>query len=161
MSTKQTPAEAAPASSLIQQLWATHGIRLLKFAAVSMVGVVLGQSLLFLFHSVLGWRAGVANFFAVVLSTIPSYLLNRAWVWGKTGSHTGTEVTVFWAMAMLGLVLSTVATSWVDSRYDSALLVQFANLASFGVLWFAKYLVLDKYLFGADAQTDQPPHEGA
>ena len=137
----------------IQQLWATHGARLLKYATVSLVGVVLGQSLLFLFNSILDWGTGISNVLAVCISTVPSYLLNRAWVWGKTASHTGTEVSVFWGMAFLGLLLSTLATTWVDARYDSALLVQLANLAAFGSLWVLKYFILDKYLFGG--------HDGA
>lgn len=141
-------------SPTLRALWAEHGRRLMKFAAVSCVGVVIGQSLLFFFHSVLDWGAAFSNFWAVILSTIPSYLLNRAWVWGKKGSHTGVEVSVFWGMALLGLLISTIATGWVGSKYDSAIPVQLANLASFGVLWLAKYFILDKYLFGNEAPAE-------
>ena len=51
----------------------------------SVVGVVMGQSLIFLFAYVLGWSWGWANVTAVAISTVPTYYLSRAWVWQKRG----------------------------------------------------------------------------
>ena len=87
----------------------------------------------------------------MTLATIPSYLLNRAWVWGKSGSHSMTaEVLPFWGMAFLGLVLSTVLVHYAEQQWDSWVLVNLANLSAFGVLWVAKFFVLDRVLFVQD-----------
>lgn len=137
--------------SIIEQFFRTNGRKLIRYAGVSCAGVVFGQALLFFLHSVLDWRAVVANITAVAISTIPSYLLNRAWVWGKTGSHSaGAEVLPFWGMAFLGLILSIVLVGYAESRWDSAVMVQLANLSAFGSLWVAKFFVLDRVLFRMD-----------
>jgi hypothetical protein len=50
-------------------------------------------------------------------------------------------------MAFLGLILSSIFTYWVDQRTDWPPAIGMANLAGFGVLWIAKFFVLDKILF--------------
>lgn len=145
----------------LRNLHETHTARFIRYASVSVVGVVLGQSLLSLFIHGFGWGAGTANVTAVTLATIPAYLLNRAWVWGHSGSHRlATEVLPFWGMAFLGLVLSTIAAGWADRNLDAKIWVNVANLSAFGVLWVAKYFIIDTYLFNrvnaAAAVVDEP-----
>ncbi len=84
------------------------GQRLLKYSAVSMVSVVVSQiGLLVALHFT---TATWSNIIAVAMGTIPSYELNRTWVWGKSGkSHLWKEVAPFWGLSFLGLVVSTVA----------------------------------------------------
>jgi putative flippase GtrA len=95
----------------------------------------------------------------VTLACIPSYLLNRYWVWGKRGrNHFWREVFPFWAMAALGLVLSTIFVWFVDQRTDVTLFLMAANLSAFGLLYIAKFLVLDRVLFKvADEMTHEVP----
>ncbi len=122
--------------------------KLARYAAASMVGVVTGQSSLLLFYEVFDWNAALSNFLAVAVSSVPAYLVNRYWVWQKTSKNDlRREVVPFWGMAFLGLVLSTIAVSWADDRTDWAPAIMAANLGGFGVLWIAKFFVLDKLLF--------------
>lgn len=133
---------------MVRQILDQHGAKLIRYAGVSVIGVTTGQSLLFVFYEVFGWRALVANSLAVAIGTIPSYVLNRAWVWKKRSSHSfRAEILPFWGMAFLGLVLSNVLVAIVERRWDSWVLINLANLAAFGVLWIAKYMVLDRVLF--------------
>ncbi len=135
-------------SKLIEQ----HGRRLLRYAGVSVIGVICGQTLLFMFYEALGLGATSANVLAVMIATIPSYLLNRAWVWGKSGGHSvRAEIVPFWGMALLGLVLSTVLVSIVHRFSDAWVMINAANLAAFGSLWLAKYVILDRVLFGDES----------
>jgi putative flippase GtrA len=122
--------------------------KLMRYAGVSVIGVISGQTLLWLFHAQLGWGAAVANATAVCLATLPNYLLNRAWVWGKRGSHSvATELIPFWGMAFLGLLVSTALVHYAESRWDTWVLVNVANLCGFGMLWVARFFVLDRVLF--------------
>ncbi len=131
--------------------------KLVRYAAASMVGVVTGQSCLLLFYEVLEWNAALANFLAVAISSVPAYLVNRYWVWQKTSRNDlRREVVPFWGMAFLGLVLSTIAVSFADDRTDWAPAIMAANLGGFGVLWIAKFFVLDKVLF---AEVGRDPAE--
>lgn len=132
----------------LRNLHAAHTVRFLRYASVSAVGVVLGQSLLTLFIHVFDWSAGQSNVVAVTLATIPAYYLNRAWVWRRSGEHNlTTEVLPFWGMAFLGLVLSTLAAGWAARNLDDKIWVNVANLGAFGILWVAKYFIIDSYLF--------------
>lgn len=136
---------------MVRRILQEHGQRLLRYAGVSCVGVASGQTLLFVFYAVLDWNAVTANTVAVAISTIPSYVLNRAWVWAKTGNHrVTTEILPFWGMAFLGLILSNVLVHLVETRSDSWIFINGANLAAFGSLWVAKYVLLDRVLFRAE-----------
>lgn len=125
--------------------------KILRYSGVSLIGVTLGQALLWLFFTQLEWNAEVSNLAAVAIGTVPGYLLNRAWVWGKTGAHSmANEVIPFWGMAFLGLVFSTVLVHYAEQRWDSWVLVNLANLVAFGTLWVAKFFVLERFLFAHD-----------
>jgi len=127
------------------------GPKFVKYSAVSVISVIVSQVTLVACHEFFGWDAAWSNITAVSLSSIPAYLLNRAWVWGKSGkSHFLKEVVPFWSMALLGLALST----WLvvlAARYwpGSTAAVSGANLAGFGLLWFGKFAVLEEILFKA------------
>jgi hypothetical protein len=70
-------------------------------------------------------------------------------VWKKRGkSSLYAEVVPFWVMTFLGLVLSTVFVVVFEDRYpDSKILANVGNVMGFGVLWVAKFFVLDRILF--------------
>jgi len=130
--------------------------KLIRYSMTSVVGVVLGQSLLQLFYTVLDWPAVAANVVATTISTGPVYLINRYWVWKKkTGNSLRREVVPFWGMSFLGLALSSVIVWFVEQRTDAALAISVANLAGFGVLWVAKFFVLDRFMFGGPATAEE------
>ena len=121
-----------------------------KFVAVSLIGTVISQSLIVLFKGHWDWNGAVANLVAVCISAVPSYYLNRAWVWGKRGSSSmAREVLPFWIMTLAGLALSTFFAYVADRIWDATIAVNIANLAGFGVLWVLKFLVLDQYVFSS------------
>jgi putative flippase GtrA len=132
--------------------------KLLRYSMTSVVGVVLGQSLLQLFYSVLDWPAVAANVAATTISTGPVYLINRYWVWKKkTGNSLRREVVPFWGMSFLGLALSSLIVYVVERRTEAPLAISLANLSGFGVLWVAKFIVLDRVLFAQHEHSETPP----
>lgn len=133
-----------------------------RYAAASVVGVVTGQALLYLGYSVLGWEAVTANVVSVAVSSIPAYLVNRYWVWKKRGRNSlRAEVIPFWLMAFLGLLLSSVLVAVVERRTESALALGIASLSGFGVLWVAKFFVLERVLFAPVVHALEDPIDGA
>jgi putative flippase GtrA len=156
------------ASSLAVFARAQYGRRTVRYSLVSVVAVAVTQVVLVVCQAGLGWQPVPANLAAVSIGSIPSYTLNRYWVWGKRGrNHLWREVVPFWAMALTGLALSTavvaVATRWSDAAWVTSV----ANLFAFGVLWVAKFMVLDSLLFrladhelGPESDAaDRPPLE--
>lgn len=128
--------------------------KIIRFAAVSAITVPLGLALLWIFLEVAEWRPLVANLVAVVIATIPNYLLNRYWVWNKRGKNSVTrELAPYWIMAVLGALLSSLLIWIADQFTDATLVFLAANFIAFGVVWVLKFFVLEKYLFGAEAES--------
>jgi putative flippase GtrA len=156
-------------AGLVAQARTPTGQKLVKYTMVSLISLVIGQALLLFAFGVLRWDAVNSNFFAVGLSALPSYYLNRAWAWGKRGrSHFLKEVVPFWAMAFLGLALSTLFVQVAEGRSDhldhavQTLVISAASIGAFGVLWIAKFVILNKLMFAHHEQDleDMPALDG-
>ena len=145
------------------------GQKFVKYTLVSVISVAVNVMLLVLAYGVIGWSAAPANIFAVGISAIPSYYLNRAWAWGKRGrSHLLKEVVPFWALAFLGLVLSTIAVHLVDSHirgFHRAVRTVFlagTQIGAFGVLWIGKFIIVNELMFKHHPEVldDEPALDG-
>lgn len=125
-----------------------------RYALVSVVAVGVSQLVLIVCNGLLHWSAVPSNLMAVSVGSVPSYMLNRSWVWGKKGgNHLWREVVPFWGFALLGLAFSTLLVHFAAQWNDSTIVVSAANLTAFGLLWVAKYFFLDALLFGSVDET--------
>ncbi len=142
----------------------------LRYAAASMITVVVGQAVLGVGFGILGWSARWANVVAFAVAGALSYQLNRAWAWGKPGrSDLFREIVPFWVVATAGLALSTwavgaaeeLSSSLTRVRSVQTALVMVASLLATGILWLAKFVIFDQLLFGPDrTQVREPPLAG-
>jgi putative flippase GtrA len=122
-----------------------------RFGMVSVVGIIITQALLVLFHGILDVDATVANVLAVTLSSVPVFLLNKRWVWGQADRpQLRRELLPFWGFTLLGLVLSTILVAIVDGQTDRTWPVMLANISGFGIVWVAKFVFLDAIVFGRE-----------
>ena len=129
----------------------TNHKKIYRYVLVSALSLVIGQSVLYLFFKVAGFNAALSNLLCVTLSTIPNYMLNRYWVWGKSGPHDiAKEIAPYWIIAFSGLGLSTLFVFLADRIWGSWIVVNVANLAAYGALWVLKFIILDRYLFNTN-----------
>lgn len=127
-----------------------------RYSLVSVVAVSVSQLVLIICNGLLDWSPVASNVAAVSIGCIPSYSLNRSWVWGKRGrNHLWREVAPFWGLALVGLAFSTLLVHLAARWNDSTLVVSAANLSAFGILWVIKYLVLDAILFRLPAEESE------
>lgn len=135
---------------VLSRLWEDYAQRLLRYIGVTCVNVLVGQTLLYVLHTVADWPGIAANALAVTISSIPAYLLSRHYVWEQPrGGHSvGAEIAPFWILAFAGLALSTLTVGVVDNIFGGTLSVQLANASAFGALWIVRFLVLDRLLWG-------------
>jgi len=134
-------------------------VKLIKYAGVSVISTVVSQVTLLLTFGVFHVMSEVpANLLANVLATVPSYTLNRRWVWQKSDrSHFWREVVPFWVLSFVGLAFSSLAVYLAGSfarhhglhHAATSLLVNAANLFSFAILWIVKFVIYNK-LFHVD-----------
>jgi putative flippase GtrA len=156
-------------SALLEQARSPTGKKFLKYSAVSVVSVAVNLVMLVFAFGILGWSAAPSNIFAVAVSAVPSYYLNRAWAWGKRGrSHFMKEVVPFWALAFLGLVISTIAVHIVGDNVKhlhhavQTVIVALTNVGAFGVLWIVKFVIFNELLFKHHPEVleDEPALDG-
>jgi len=130
--------------------------KFLRYASVSAISTVVSLSIL----GTLVWTgattAGWANVIATGIATIPSFELNRRWVWRKTGRRSvWAEMGPFfvWTFAELGLSTYVVsgAVRWATlARFGvgaRTFVAEVANVATFGLLWVLQFVLLDRILF--------------
>ena len=82
--------------------------KLFRYTMVSVISTVVSFGVLALVFGVFQlWAEVPSTVFANVVATVPSYYLNRKWVWGKGGrSHLMKEIVPFWTMSAIGIVVS-------------------------------------------------------
>ncbi len=134
-----------------------HRVRqLLRYGTVSLIATVTSLTVLGVLVSTTTIPAGVANVIATAVGTFPSFELNRRWVWRRTGRRSmKAELVPFWVLSFTGLALSTLTVSLTAAWADSAGLdgvartaaIELANIAAWGSLWIAQFVILDRFLF--------------
>jgi putative flippase GtrA len=141
-------------------------VRALCCLTVSVGTTVLSAAVLVSLTLGVGVPAATANVIAVSCGIGPSYVVNRRWVWRRGGRAALTrEVIPFWTLSILGLVASTVAVARVAAIAASwpatvrAVALPAANLAVFGALWVAQFVLLDRVVFAShDSGASLNPH---
>ena len=145
----------APTIAPSRNFIAEHGEKLLRYCGVSVVNVVFGQGLLALCLAVLGLGGVVSQVIAASVSAIPAYLLSRRWVWKQRGPDSlRAEVLPFWVMALVGLAFAVSAIAVMERFTESTLVLMATSLAAYGVVWVAKYVVLDKIMWHTPPSAD-------
>ena len=120
----------------------------LRYSAVSVFNVVLGQGLLLVFINVFHWPDVLSNVLSACIAAGPAYYVTRRWVWNKMGKNEmGREILPFWLFAVLGLLLSSLAV-WAVSGVDIKFIANVASLGAYGVVWVIKFFFLDAVSFG-------------
>jgi putative flippase GtrA len=127
---------------------------LFKYAMVSVITTGVSAVVLVLVFGVFKWWGEIGStVFANAVATLPSYYLNRKWVWGKGGrSHLTKEIIPFWSLSAIGITVSIggaalarhVSTVNHLSHTEQTVLVLAANLISFGVFWVLKFMVFNR-----------------
>ena len=90
--------------------WRARLIDLVRYAAVSAISTTVGLTSLALLVVVGHWPAGWANLVGTGLGTIPSFELNRRWVWRRNDRRSlSREVVPFCLLCLVELVASSLA----------------------------------------------------
>ena len=131
-----------------------EGLKMIKFTMVSVISALTSLVVLTFVYGVLGlWSEVTSVLFANVTAGIPSYILNRRWVWGKTGrSHLLKEILPFAVISVTGIGFAAYTAS-LAHHFASAhhlhhlartVLVVATNVVSFGTLWLFKFMILNR-----------------
>lgn len=133
------------------------GLRFSKFTAGSIFSTLLSQATL---TGLFGWAhtsVTVATVVAFVVGAIPNFVINWKWTWGRDGRPALVrELVPYLAIIIAGGLAATGLTTLTDhvlapmitARGWRTVTVDMAYLASYAILFVAKFALLDK-VFGA------------
>jgi putative flippase GtrA len=152
---------------VVERIWAfcrSHqGLKLIRYTMVSIISALTSLVILTIVYGVLRlWTEVYSVLFSNVMAGIPSYILNRRWVWKKGGrSHIWKEIVPFWVMSLTGIGFAIVTASMAHNFANAhqlhhvarTVLVVGANVGAFGLLWVVKFLVLNR-LFAQIAEAE-------
>jgi putative flippase GtrA len=145
-----------------------RGRRNARFVFASVASTAVSFTVISLVYGLKVIRGEVdATLYGNLVGAIPSYSLNRRWVWRKSGkSHLRKEVTPFCILTLLGIAFSIVVAAHAHllihehqwSHLTNTAVVDGANLASVGVFWILKFLVFSRiFRIDEEAPIDQQP----
>jgi putative flippase GtrA len=134
-------------------------VRLVRAAASSVAATVISQLALLV---ILGWGGSptVASAVAFVAGAVPNYLITRRWVWRRRGKpRVRAELVpylVVIAVGGLGAVGLTTVVSWLLAPLTLphvlwVVLLDFAYVSSYAVVFVVKFTLLDRLVFGRGA----------
>jgi putative flippase GtrA len=128
--------------------------QLIRYSMVSVISTIASFGVLALVYGLHIIKGEIeATVFANVVATVPSYFLNRKWVWGKGGrSHVMKEIVPFWVMSAIGITVSIggaavarhIGTTHHLSHIEETVVLLVANLISFGLFWVLKYMLYNR-----------------
>jgi len=159
------------ATSVMDHARSDQGRKQLRYAAISLVFVPLGQVLIQVLGALVFTNAaGDVNWVAASLSaaailTLPNFFANKHFVWRNTSrDNLHTQVVVFWVAAMLGAGFATLLTWWVDvlipgHTWYEKVAVFAAQLTGFGVVWLGRYIILDRWIFKITHHGEEPDED--
>ena len=135
--------------------------RAIRFFLSTGAAALLGQLILFILFEWANWRAIPANAVAVVIGTALAFALSIRYVWTDAASSLRSQIAVFSALSLLGLLVSTVLAGVVSNTWDHALAANVGSTTGFGLVWVARFLILDKTVFRPEPrQTQRDDHTG-
>jgi putative flippase GtrA len=136
-------------TAVLDRVSGGRGHKLLRYSAVSVIGTAIHQTVLLVLVLAFDVRGFVANAVAASVASVPAFILNKRWAWGRDSrTHFRREVLPFWVFTLAGLVLSTLLVYWVEGWTDRTLFVVLASIGGYALLWVAKFLFLDQVMFG-------------
>jgi putative flippase GtrA len=140
--------------------------RFIRYGSVSAISTLTTLTILGVLVGVFGLSAVWANIVATAVGTIPSFELNRRWVWSQRGARSVIrQVVPYAALSFSGLIVSSIAVHLAsDATGGSARLlhtgaVEAANVGAYGALWLFQFVLCDRVLF--KPRTDTNPDAAA
>lgn len=128
--------------------------RLIRYGSVSAVATATSLTVLGVLVGILSFPAIWANVIATAVATVPSFELNRRWVWAQRGRRSLLrQATPYFLLSLIGLVISTFAVHLASdatsatSRLLHTAAVEMANVAAYGTLWIIQFVLCDRVLF--------------
>jgi putative flippase GtrA len=139
-----------------------HWLRLSRYTIGSIICFAISETVFIVtfWSHLLGARS--ASIVASIAGTIPGYLLNRTWTWGRRHrSDFWREILPYWTIALAGALFAALATGAANAavmsepRATRTAINAFVYMATYGALFVGKYAIFNKWLFPPPAESTE------
>jgi putative flippase GtrA len=136
--------------------------RFVRYGSVSAVSTITALAILGTLVGAFGYPAIWSNVVATGIATIPSFELNRRWVWAHNHRSILRQAVPYFVLSFIGLLVSTYAVHLASnatihsSRLVHTSAAELANVAAYGSLWLVQFFLCDRILF-RPAKAANPP----
>ncbi|MEM9133027.1 MAG: GtrA family protein [Actinomycetota bacterium] len=118
--------------------------KLIRYAVVTLIASPGNLALYGLLLALTTWPAIAANLAAAVTIAVPTFILNRRWVWSRRdASAFRSEILPYWAATVLNVALSSAAAARLDAAGAGDGTLVAATFAVYAVLWLVRFAFLD------------------
>jgi putative flippase GtrA len=127
--------------------------RFVRYGSVSAISTVTALAILGTLVGAFGYPAAWSNVVATGIATIPSFELNRRWVWANNRRSISRQAVPYFILSFAGLIVSTYAVHLASgatihaSRLAHTSAAELANVAAYGSLWLVQFFLCDRVLF--------------
>lgn len=135
--------------------------QLIRYGSVSAISTTISLIILGVLVGLASFPAIWANVIATSIATVPSFELNRRWVWAQDGQRSLLrQAAPYFLLSFAGLVISTFAVhlasgaTSASTRLVHTAAVEMANVGAYGALWVIQFVLCDRILFRS------PPGQG-
>ena len=134
--------------------------KLFRYALTSGVATGISEVTLLALYASGSLGATGSAVLANLAGTIPSYLLSRYWIWPEADrSGAARQMGLYWFTSVASLVFSTAGTSLAGAHAPAGhtahvIVVGSAYIGTVAILWAAKFLVYQRYIFSRSAVTE-------
>ncbi|MFN3216051.1 MAG: GtrA family protein [Acidimicrobiales bacterium] len=127
---------------------ATRLSRAHRFLFITAITASLGQLTIFVLHVRRDVGALQANVTAALAVALVGYVLSMRYVWPSDPARRyRVEMPVFVLMSLVALVASSLGVALATTVTSHPLAANAASAGSYGVVWVARFLLLDRYVF--------------
>jgi putative flippase GtrA len=134
--------------------------RIIRYGSVSAISTVTSLTILGVLVGFFGFPALWSNVIAIAIGTVPSFELNRRWVWSQsTRRSLLRQALPYCLLSFSGLIVSSIAVHVAadatshSTRLVHTVAVEFANFGAYGVLWLFQFVLCDRILFASKADS--------
>jgi putative flippase GtrA len=146
--------QASAPTLTVRRLRLPPGIRRIsRYLLTSGVSTVVSEVTLIAVLAVRLLPAPAAAMAATVTGGMVSYALSRYWIWADADRRrAGLQLMLYWAVAAAGMLLAAAATDLMADHATGSHPARVAEaaaayLATYGLLWIAKFLVYQRVIF--------------
>jgi putative flippase GtrA len=132
---------------------------------VSVVSAGIAQAALAVAFGLWRWPIVASVFFSLGVSIVPAFILSDLVIWRKEGDRGEVKrrAVAFTVIAAVGSGISVVivwfavraASHFSLSHAQLTLVANLSSVGSSGLVWIARYFVLDRYVFNKPANAVQ------